>query len=145
MVLVDVTAVSPAPQPGWAATETAGVWTFAAPIMPVLTPSQLAAAAVSAGVAITSTSTPALNATYAVDPLSQGRIASISTYILVNGNFPGASASYPWLDMSGAPHVFPSTAAFQAFATSVANYIALLDFILATNAGTLPPATAALA
>lgn len=31
---VDVTAVSPTPEPGWAAIETNGAWTFAAPAAP---------------------------------------------------------------------------------------------------------------
>lgn len=31
----DISTVSPAPQVGWTATETAGVWTFAAPVVPV--------------------------------------------------------------------------------------------------------------
>lgn len=34
--LVDVSAVTPAPQPGWTATETAGAWTFAAPVAPTV-------------------------------------------------------------------------------------------------------------
>lgn len=42
----DVSAVMPAPQIGWTATETAGVWSFAAPAAPAQTPAQIAAAAV---------------------------------------------------------------------------------------------------
>jgi hypothetical protein len=138
----DISAVSPAPQVGWTAMKTAGAWNFTAPVIPAPTLAQQAAAAMLQGLAITSTGTPALNGTYGVDPMSQGRVASISTYILVNGNFPGAMATYPFIDMSGAPHVFPTTASFQAFATACANYVAAVDFVAATGTGTLPVATA---
>jgi hypothetical protein len=134
----DISAASPAPQVGWAAKKTAGAWTFTAPVIPAPTLAQQAVAAMNAGLTITSTSTPALNGTYGVDPMSQGRLASISTYILVNSSFPGGSATYPFIDLSGTPHVFPTTASFQAFATACANYVAAVDFVSATGAGTLP-------
>jgi hypothetical protein len=109
------------------------------------TPAQLANTALGAGLAITSTSTPALNGTYAIDNASQGKIAAISVYILTNAKFPGGVASYPLVDMSGTPHTFPTTASFQAFATAVADYVAALDAIIATNSGTLPTAAKTIA
>ncbi len=87
---------------------------------------------------LTSTGTPALNGTYAVDPASQMKIMATSQSISVNGKFYGGTTAYPWLDASGATHTFPSVAEFQAFASAVAGYVAALDLIIATNSGTLP-------
>lgn len=44
-VWVDVTAVSPAPQVGWVATETGGTWSFAAPPAPAVPPANYPALA----------------------------------------------------------------------------------------------------
>ncbi len=101
-----------------------------------------AAARISAGLQITSTSTPTLNGTYSVDGIAQGRIAAISTYILVNGKFPRSQTSYSWMDLAEQPHVFTQTAQFQAFATAIADYVAALDEIILTNSGALPATTA---
>ena len=124
----------------------ASAWTISggaivAATPPAPTPAQLANTAMGAGLAITSTGTPALNGTYAIDNATQGKIAAISVYILTNAKFPGGVASYPLMDLSGTPHTFPTTASFQAFATAVADYVAVLDVIIASNAGT-PPAAA---
>jgi hypothetical protein len=48
LVWVDVTTASPAPQDGWTATETGGVWAFAAPVLPARPLPQQAAAALDA-------------------------------------------------------------------------------------------------
>ncbi len=129
---------------GWIASFVNGAWTFSAPAIPVLTLQQQAQASVSAGLTITSTGTPALDGKYTCDGIAQGKIASVSTYILVNSKFPGGAASYPWIDAAGAPHTFPTTGAFQAFATAVADYVAALDQIIATGTGTLPASSAAI-
>lgn len=103
--------------------------------------------ALSAGLAITSTSTPAINGTYAVDQSAQTRINAIETAILKNGVFPGSSGTqmaYP--DITGKLTVFPSTALFSEFATSVANYVADLDLYAAGAKGaTLPSASVKIA
>lgn len=104
-------------------------------------------AAFAAGLTITSTSTPAINGTYAVDQAAQSRINAIETAILKNGAFPGSSGSqmaYP--DIAGKLTVFPSTALFSEFATSVANYVADLDLYAAGATGaTLPNASVTIA
>lgn len=82
-----------------------------------------AAAAFTAGIQIASTSTPALNGTYAIDATHQQLIAAEQLYILTKGTFTNGGATKPWLDMSGAAHTFPSTAEFTAFAEAVAQYI----------------------
>jgi hypothetical protein len=112
------------------------------PPAPVLTLAQQAAAALYAGITITSTGTPALNGVYSCDKQAQSNIQAVQIYIQANGKFPGSSGTYPWLDKSGAPHVFPSVAEFTAFATAIADYVADCQMIVYTGAGTLPAPTA---
>lgn len=113
---------------GWTATETNGAWSFAAPPPPPApTPAQQAFATLAAGWQVQSTSTPAINGTYAVDPASQQKIAAISLYIQVNGKFPAGQTTYAYPDVIGAFHTFPSTAMFQEFATAMGDFVALLD------------------
>ncbi|MDA8049953.1 MAG: hypothetical protein M0002_08105 [Rhodospirillales bacterium] len=131
---VQVDTLSPEPGIGWGYNGSA----FAAPAPPVPTLAQQAAAALGRGVAVTSSGTPALDGTYAIDAASQAKIQAVSLFIVVNGKFPSAVASYPWLDTAGAAHLFPTTAEFQAFATAIADYVAALDMIIATGSGTLP-------
>lgn len=103
---------------------------------------QQAAAAIAAGLAITSTGTPALDGTYSVDEDAQSEIGWVSNYILVNGKFPGGATQYPWIDMANQNHLFQSTQDFQTFATVVADYVAALVIIIKTNSGDLPIPTA---
>jgi hypothetical protein len=106
------------------------------------TPAQQAAAALAAGITITSTGTPALNGTYTCDATAQARITSVQAYIQANGKFPGSTSTMVWVLMNGSVVTFPTTAEFTAFATAVANYVWDLDEIILTNAGTLPAAQA---
>ena len=90
------------------------------------------AAALAAGIQITSTSTPALSGTYAIDATHQQLIAAEQFYILTKGTFTNGGTTKPWLDLSGVAHTFPSTAEFTAFAEAVAQYVDAL------MAGTTP-------
>ena len=81
------------------------------------------ASALAAGVQISSTSTSALNGTYAIDRLHQQLITSEQVYIATTGHFTNGQATRAWLDMNGARHTFPSTAEFTAFAEAVAQYV----------------------
>lgn len=90
-------------------------------------PSAQAAAALDAGIQIASTGTPALDGTYAIDAESQQKVAAIALYIAVNGRFPAGQATLVYPDIAGAAHGFASTAAFQAFATALADYVAAID------------------
>lgn len=110
--------------------------------VPLVTQAQ---AALVAGVSVTSTGTPAINGTYDISPASQGRLAAVSTYILVNSKFPGGVTSYGWVDTSGVPHVFPSTALFQAFATAIADRVSVLEQIARLGVGTIPTAAVGIA
>ena len=77
---------------------------------------QIAAAAQAATgsvVTLTSASTPALNGTYAVDPVHTAQINAVATYIqstTTPGQAPGTGATFPtgattmpWIDTSGVP------------------------------------------
>lgn len=90
----------------------------------VQTATQAANSAIAAGLAIQSTSTPALNGTYSIDATATANMNAIETYILRNGTFPGNQTTMAYLDSSGAPHIFPSVTLFNEFATAVANYAA---------------------
>lgn len=117
--------------------------TFAAPAAPPApTLARQAEALIGGGITITSTGTPSLNGVYAANPAAQGNLLAVQTYILTNAKFPGSSGTYPWLDASGAAHIFPSVAEFEAFATAVANFVADCTMIILTGTGTLPVATA---
>ncbi len=116
---------------------------FAAPpAPPEPTLAEQAAAALRAGIAIVSTGTPALSGTYACDGQHQGRLDRISTYIVRNGKFPAGLAEMPWPDVAGEVHSFPTIAAFEAFASAVADYVTELDAVIMGVSNTLPPAAA---
>jgi hypothetical protein len=104
-----------------------------APLAPTV--AQLAATLLAGGITITSTSTPALNGTYAIDAAAQANINAVQTYILTTpGTFP-SGATQPWVDMSGAVHVFANTAQFTAFAKAAAQIAAQVTLY---GAGALP-------
>lgn len=99
-----------------------------------------AASAIAAGIAITSTATPSLNGTYDLDQTSQNQVSATTTYILLNGTFPGGGTTMPWVDQNGSAHVWPNVAEFKAFATVYANYVAAVSLYAASNgaSGALP-------
>ena len=144
--LVDVTAVSPQPQPGWTATETAGVWTFAAPVAPVPTVAQQAAAAMSAGLAIASTSTPALNGTFDVSASAQDHMQAEMIALLNSGGttFADGTTSVVWPDMAGVNHTFTAVQARALFLAAGA-YVAALFKVINGTLTALPPASAMIA
>lgn len=79
------------------------------------------------GLAITSTAYPALDGTYAIDPATQSKIQAVAIYIEVNGRFPAGYTAFPWQDVSGVTHTFPTTAAFLAFASAEADYVTRIN------------------
>lgn len=76
------------------------------------------------GIAITSTGTPAINGTYALDAGTQADMANIAATCAFTGGFPGGGASFAYPDITGAPKTFPSVAALKAF------YIAYSTLVL---------------
>jgi hypothetical protein len=114
-----------------------GVWT--APPIPI---AQQASLALSAGLEITSTSTPSLNATYPCDAATQSNISSMFDLIQRSGGnaFPDGITSLPWPVMTGTV-TFNSVSEFLAMETAVGNYVLALDLIITTGTGTLPSAS----
>jgi hypothetical protein len=76
---------------------------------------------------VASTSTPAVNGSYAIDPAAQQKVQAISLYAQINGKFPAGQSAMPWADVSGAAHSFPTIALWQAFATAMADFVTALD------------------
>lgn len=110
-------------------------------VPPTLTPSQQAANAINAGVILTSTVTPALNATYNVGATVQANLNATITYMLLNGNtFPGGATEMPWPDAESNMRIFPTAASFQAFASAVANFVAVVTLYANSNGtmGSIP-------
>lgn len=105
---------------GWAVS--GGALVPYTPPAKAMTPAQLAQAAFAAGVQITSTATPTLNGTYSLSESSLSRITAEQVYIATTGKFTNGQTTRSWLDAAGAAHIFPSTAAFTAFAEAVAQY-----------------------
>lgn len=114
------------------------------PTPPSPTSAQIAKAAsteaILAGLQIASAGTPALNAMYSTTQESQANINAVVTYIMLNNKFPGNITTMPWADKTGAPHVFPDTATFNAFATAIADYVAAISLYGDTGGlvGSLP-------
>lgn len=100
---------------------------FSPPPPPTLSPQQIiqnaVVSALAAGITITSTSTPAVNGTYACDGSTTSDINAEITSILLNSTFADGSSTISWPDTSGALHVFPSTDVFKSFATALASYV----------------------
>jgi hypothetical protein len=117
-----IDALTPMPGIGWGATETSGAWTFTAPIAPALTLAQQAAAALAAGLAITSTATASLDATYPADPNTVSYVNSELNAILLNGTFADGATAIQWPDTTGALHTF-TVAQFKTFAAALGTFV----------------------
>jgi hypothetical protein len=91
-------------------------------------PRTAAAAALERGIALTSTSTPALNGTYplGVDPLLRQPVTGLMTaeqvLIAVHGKFSNGQTTRAWHDGGGTPHEF-TTAQFSEFAAGAAQFV----------------------
>jgi hypothetical protein len=127
----DVSAVSPVPEVGGTATDTAGAWTFTAPpAAPGPTNEQLAAAELAtklaAGIVITSTSLPAVDGTYALDPVSTAQVFQIGLFASQFGVFPSGGATQMYPDINSVPHSF-TVAVFVAFLRAVAPLVSAYE------------------
>lgn len=96
------------------------------PVIPVPapTPAQQAAALIAGGLTITSTSTPAINATYPCDANAEALLSYTEDYVTRNNLFPGKTTTIPWFDIAGIPHTLPSTTVFNALASAIADFVA---------------------
>jgi hypothetical protein len=84
------------------------------------------------GLAITSSSDPSLNATYALDDISLNRITSLALGITAGRPLPGGGDTFNYPDIGGMPHAF-SAAAFLNFASACENYVYDYGQALAAN------------
>lgn len=128
------------PEQGW--TYEGGL--FAAPVVATPTLAEQAAALLAAGLTISSTSTPALDGTYATDSVSQQHIQAEIIAILTNNTFAEGTSSIAWLDAAGASHTF-TVAQFKAFATAVAAFVSGCLWCMNGQSTTLPSASAMIA
>lgn len=140
MTWVDYSTVSPAPAVGWTATQTAGVWTFAAPVAPVQTLAQQAAVAMANGLTIELSGSMTLAATvFPTDPTTQTKLAGVMTTVNTAGAFAGGATTFPMRDAATPPlwHIF-TVAQYRAVALAIDNFATALDLIIDGN----PSATA---
>ena len=117
--------------------------TFTAPpAPPAPTLAQQAAAALGAGLTITSTSTPALNGTYAVAsgvPFGREDIGTEAQFISTFSEFTNGTQTLEWPLIDGKTFVtFPNTATFMNFAKAAAQYYAAVKAVAATGQGSFP-------
>lgn len=136
----DISAVTPAPQVGWTATASGGAWSFAAPTVPTLTPTQLAQAQLAAGVAVTFATSTSLSATYKTTLAAQFKISSEASWLLKNSTFINGTTTLLLVDATGTQRSFNPTP-FAAFEAAYAPYVSAVDLVADSNAGVLPAAT----
>lgn len=122
---------------GW--TESAGAFTPPGGPPPPPTLAQQAATSLAAGITITSTSTPALDGTYAATVTAQQQITAEITSILLNDTFADGTTTIEWLDTSGAAHAF-TVAQFKTLATAIAAFVSGCVKAMNGQATTLPAA-----
>jgi hypothetical protein len=103
-----------------------------------------AQSALTAGLQIASTATPALNGVYAIDPLSQADIVALETSLNAGKSFPGGVATFNYPDMSGAMHAFTETN-FTNFAAAVRDYVYAIKSVIGGASTTLPTSTSNIA
>lgn len=142
---VDITAVDPAPLPGWTATQRGSTWSFSAPPSPPeATLAERGAAALSGGVTIALSGSVELPATlFPTDVVSRQNINAVLTALMVSGVFPDGTTTYPLQDSAGSWHAF-SAPQYKAVAGAILAYAAALALIINGNplgAAALPNAS----
>jgi hypothetical protein len=77
-------------------------------------------------VQVNSTGTPALNGVYAIDDVSQSKIAAIAAGIAAKNRVPGGGSTFNYFDVSGVAHAF-TAANFLDFAAVIEDYAYTVD------------------
>ncbi len=92
---------------------------------------------ISDGIILTSTGTPALNATYSTTDTAQKNVSVVVTGIAAGLGLPGGGTTFQYLDASNVPHSFDASH-FTAFASALRNFVYNCEITLATiqNGGT---------
>ncbi len=116
------------------------------PVVPSApTQAQLATAALAAGLAVTSTNTPALNATYPVSGSVWSDLKDEATFIQSFGAFSSGTSSITFVLSSTVSVTFTATSQLQAVVKALGMYITALKVVVATNTGPLPAAAVTIA
>lgn len=81
-------------------------------------------AQIALGVVLTSTGTPALNGTYAIDEQTRTMVRAELVYLLITAgaSFSNGATTLPWVDTAGVVHTF-TVAQFEAMWQAVARYV----------------------
>jgi hypothetical protein len=107
-------------------------------------PSMAAADLMFGGLAVSSTSTPSLDGTYAVAGQLQAALQAEINAVALNGSFADGSATLDWPDIEKVLHAFDVTQ-FRALAAALANFVVLctlygmgISTTAPTNSATIP-------
>ena len=76
----------------------------------------------SSGVTVTSTSTPAINGLYDIDPVSLSKISGLATGIAAGRALPGGGLTFNYPDASNTMHAF-NNATFMDLAAAIEGFI----------------------
>lgn len=128
-------------EPGW----TYDGATFAAPVPPPPTAEETYSQKIGAGLAVTSTATPALDATYSLATADFAALGSIARDASSGLGLPGGGATAPVKDIDGTPHDFPEAdviALYKAERDYIAALGAQRDIMADGGTPVWPPATA---
>ena len=94
--------------------------------------------AISAGITITSASTPALNGTYGVDPGTRSNAQGLVFNYVNRGGFPHGASTYQYADINGGFHAV-TLAQLQAIVNAGEDYVSDLgQALLTAQAGGVP-------
>lgn len=129
---------------GWIATRMGNrSWLFSEPPPPPgPTLAVQAAQLLATGLAVTSTATPVLDGTYAVDDTSRADVVAIETSLNAGKGFPPSGAdSFLYPDKAGFFHTFNATD-FTNLAAAMRDFVYACKAVIGGASETLPPGTA---
>lgn len=89
-------------------------------------------------VAVVSASLPALSGVYGINAGSIANITAAVAGIAAGQGFPGGSSSMVWVDATGAPHTFGTTAEFLALGAAIEGYVYALQMTALGQAVAIP-------
>lgn len=135
---VEIDALNPVPGIGW--TYASGAFTAPTVTPPAVTPQSAYAAFLAAGAIVTSTGTPALNGTYAIDAETQISITTEAAFINAFSEFSnGTTTNFPWQLANGTKVVqFPNTTAFMNFTKAIATLVTTAKLSMNAGLTTMP-------
>ena len=105
------------------------------PAPAAVTPQMNFAAAMTAGLAVTSTGNAIAPTTFALTPDQQSNLGNVAIYIQKNSRFPASQTTLPLYATSGALVQIPSTTVWDDIATAAADYVTLCTLAMQVQAG----------